>query len=197
MAIKSDSPQIRALLLDIERLFGHPVRTPSDFMLVADKIEDKTGAHISDSTIKRLWIPKLGYRTVSERTLNVLAAYAGHEHFKAYCEDLRSRGKLPESEIVDGEGVDGSKALCLDMEGDSILLPFNGGRYTSLKFHYKYVPDSSYFTSEFGFYFHNGDAWSSGGSFYDLSCDYEIDYEMFEVTYDSILENNANLYLIT
>ncbi len=94
-------------------------------------------------------------------------------------------------EIVDGEGVDGSKALCLDMEGDSILLPFNGGRYTSLKFHYKYVPDSSYFTSEFGFYFHNGDAWSSGGSFYDLSCDYELDYETFEVTYDSISENNA------
>ena len=119
MAIKSDSPQIRALLLDIERLFGHPVRTPSDFMLVADKIEDKTGAHISDSTIKRLWIPKLGYRTVSERTLNVLAAYVGHEHFKAYCEDLRSRGKLPESEIVDGEGCIRSSSL---KNGDKIKI---------------------------------------------------------------------------
>ena len=38
---------------------GRPVRTPSDFMLVADRIEEKTGEHISDSTIKRLWIPRL------------------------------------------------------------------------------------------------------------------------------------------
>lgn len=131
MAIKSDSPQIRALLLDIERLFGHPVRTPSDFMLVADKIEDKTGAHISDSTIKRLWIPKLGYRTVSERTLNVLAAYAGHEHFKAYCEDLRSRGKLPESEIVDGEGCIRSSSL---KNGDKIRIAWLPDRECTLEY---------------------------------------------------------------
>ncbi len=103
-------------------------------------------------------------------------------------------GQLPEGfrgnglEFVEGEGVDGSMAICLDADGDSLVLPYNGGRYTILKIHYKYVPDSSHYTAELGIYFHDGNAWSSGGTFYDLHCDYEIDYETFEITYDSIKE---------
>lgn len=103
-------------------------------------------------------------------------------------------GQLPEGfrgnglEFVEGEGVEGSMAICLDADGDSLVLPYNGGRYTILKIHYKYVPDSSHYTAELGQYFHDGNAWSSGGIFYDLHCDYEIDYETFEITYDSIKE---------
>ena len=103
-------------------------------------------------------------------------------------------GQLPEGfsgnglEFVEGEGVDGSMAICLDADGDSLVLPYNGGRYTILKIHYKYVPDSSHYTAQLGQYFHDGNAWSSGGTFYDLLCDYEINYETFEITYDSIKE---------
>lgn len=131
MAIESDSPQLKALLQDVEQLFGHPVKTPSDFVLVADRIERKTGEHISDSTIKRLWIPKLGYRTVSERTLNVLASYVGYGHFKAYCEALRSKGKLSESEIVDGEAsVRTSSLKC----GDRIRIAWLPDRECTLEY---------------------------------------------------------------
>lgn len=102
MATRTDSPQVTALLKEVERCYGRPVRTPSDFVLLADRIETRTHEHISDSTIKRLRKPALAYKTVSDRTLNVLAQYAGYAHFAAFVEHLAAQGIL-ESELVTGE----------------------------------------------------------------------------------------------
>ncbi len=102
MAVKSDSPQIIALLKEVEKTFGRPIKTPYDFISVAARIEEATREHISDSTIKRLCMPGLRYDTVSDRTLNVLSVYVGYPHFEAFCGHLQEEGVI-ESELVSGE----------------------------------------------------------------------------------------------
>lgn len=87
---------------EVEKVYGRPVRTPADFVLLAERIETKTREHISDSTIKRLYKPSLAYKTVTDRTLNVIAAYAGYPHFQAFMKDLAQRGII-ESELIAGE----------------------------------------------------------------------------------------------
>ena len=101
MKTRSDSPLVHALLVEAEAVFGHPVKTPSDFVSIADRIEAATREHISDSTIKRLWVPKLGYATVSAYTLDVIAKYCGYSHFEAFCTDLNIRYGI-ESKIYPG-----------------------------------------------------------------------------------------------
>jgi len=101
MAIRFDSPQVAVLLKKAEEEFGKPISTPSDFLLVADKIEAKTRQHISDSTIKRLWKPNLGYATISERTLNVISQYVGYPHFNSFTTSL-SENEGVESEFSNG-----------------------------------------------------------------------------------------------
>jgi len=122
MATKSDSPQVAALLKTAERKFGHPVRTPSDFLLLADKIEATTGEHISDSTIKRLYKPSLGYDTVSERTLNVIAQYIGFEHNDAFVADLAVKG-LAESDMTNGEDSIKASDLNIGVEVEIAWMP--------------------------------------------------------------------------
>jgi len=103
MPIRTDSPQVAMLRLEAETQYGHPVKTPSDFIILAGFIEQKTGEHMSDSTIKRLWTPSLAYRTVSLRTLNVLSQYVGFKHFDDFLEYLADKGVLEESEMIAGE----------------------------------------------------------------------------------------------
>lgn len=131
MAIKTDSPQVKALLVEVERAFARPIRTPSDFTAVADCIEARTKEHISDSTIKRLWVPHLAYDTVSGRTLDVLAGYAGYGHFEAFCSCLRSRGGQPESELVSGMECVRSSDL---QEGDMVEIAWLPDRECTLRY---------------------------------------------------------------
>lgn len=130
MATKTDSPQVTALLKEAEKQFGRPLKGPTDFVLMADRIERKTREHISDSTIKRLWMPSLAYRTVSDRTLNVIAQYAGFEHFKAFQEDLAERGII-ESELVTGENA--VKAADLKV-GDILSIAWMPNRECRLRY---------------------------------------------------------------
>ena len=131
MAIRTDSPQVKALILEAEKKFGRPVRTPSDFVLIADKIESKTGEHISDSTIKRLCKPNLAYKTVSERSLNVIAQYVGYPHFDAFCQTLEDRGILEESEIAQLPGGIFSDRLS---PGDKIRIAWQPNRMCLLRY---------------------------------------------------------------
>ena len=98
MAVRTESQLVTYLKLEVERAFGHPVSTPSDFIQVAALVESKTHEHISDSTIKRLWKPALAYKTVSERTLNVISSFLGYSSFRAFCDSLAGLG-LDDSEM--------------------------------------------------------------------------------------------------
>lgn len=130
MAVRTDSPEVFALLCEAEKEFGRPIRTPSDFVLVADRIESKTGEHISDSTIKRLCKPNLSYKTVSERSLNVIAQYAGYLHFAAFCKALGEKG-IAESGFAKLPGAVFSDQLS---PGDRIRIAWQPDRVCLLRY---------------------------------------------------------------
>lgn len=115
MANRTDSPLVAALCKTVEKTFGRPIKTPTDFCLVASGVEAKTREHISDSTIKRLWKPALAYDTVSERTLNVLAQYAGFAHFEAFCAHLLQLGIIESGRVAGSESVRAADLLPGDL----------------------------------------------------------------------------------
>lgn len=130
MACKSDSPQVAALTAALEKKFGRPVRTPSDFVQVADHIESRIHEHISDSTIKRLFKPGLRYASVSDHTLHVIARYVGFPHFEAFCQQLARKG-LKESELATGDKGVRTQDLTV---GDFICIAWQPDRECTLRF---------------------------------------------------------------
>lgn len=130
MARKSDIPQIKALLALVDKKFGRPAGTPADFVALSDSILHETKEYLSDSTLKRLYNPALGYNTVSERTLNILAGYVGKKHFDDFCDFLSKNGEV-ESDIVQARGSVNSK----DLEpGDSIRFSWLPDRVCTVKY---------------------------------------------------------------
>lgn len=130
MARKSDIPQIKALLALVDKKFGRPAVTPADFVALSDSILHETKEYLSDSTLKRLYNPALGYNTVSERTLNVLAGYVGKKHFDDFCDFLSKNGEV-ESDIAQARGSVNSK----DLEpGDSIRFSWLPDRVCTAKY---------------------------------------------------------------
>ena len=99
MAIKTNTPEIVALKQAVEKRFGHPIESRTDFTLLAYDIERTTNNHIAENTLRRLWGRISSYDTVFTRTLDILSKYIGHEQWKSYCEFL-SKEKNPESEII-------------------------------------------------------------------------------------------------
>lgn len=101
MAIRTDLPQIEALKSAVEKRFGHPIETRTDFTLLAIDIERVTHDHLAENTLRRLWGRIKGYDTVFTRTLDVLCRYVGHEHWGAFCKLLQV-ADFKESDIVLG-----------------------------------------------------------------------------------------------
>ncbi len=99
MAVDTSIPQIAALKLAVEKRFGHPIETRSDFTLLAADIERTTRGHIAENTLRRLWGRIAGYETVFTRTLDVICKYVGHEHWSLYCKFLKNDSNK-ESDIV-------------------------------------------------------------------------------------------------
>lgn len=130
MATKTDSPQVVALLSEVEKTYGRPVKTPADFILLADRIETKTREHISDSTIKRLWKHALAYETVSDRTLNVIAQYTGYDHFQDFLDYLAKQGRM-ESELITGKECIKASDL---KKGDIVRIAWQPDRECCLRY---------------------------------------------------------------
>lgn len=101
MAIKTDSPQVTALKLAVEKKYGHPIVTRTDFTSLVADIECSTREHISENTLRRLYGKISGYDTVFVRTLDVLSVYLGYRHWDAFVTSL-SKADSKESDIVSG-----------------------------------------------------------------------------------------------
>ena len=99
MAVDTNIPQIVALKKAVEKRFGHPIESRTDFTELAYDIERTTNNHISENTLRRLWGKISGYTTVFTRTLDVLCKYIGHEQWNDYCKYL-SKESEKESEII-------------------------------------------------------------------------------------------------
>lgn len=101
MHIETNLPQLAALRLAVERRFGRPVCSRTDFSELAFDIERKTREHIAENTLRRLWGAMEGYKTVYQRTLDVLSSYAGMRHWEDFCAWLKSSSGR-ESDVVRG-----------------------------------------------------------------------------------------------
>ena len=99
MAVRTDIPQIAALRNAVEKHFGHPIESRTDFSLLAQEIERVTHDHIAENTLRRLWGKIAGYGTVFTRTLDVLCRYVGYEHWKTFCTEIQNSSPR-ESDIV-------------------------------------------------------------------------------------------------
>lgn len=99
MAVRTDIPQIAALRNAVEKHFGHPIESRTDFSLLAQEIERVTHDHIAENTLRRLWGKIAGYGTVFTRTLDVLCRYVGYEHWKTFCSEIQNSSSR-ESDIV-------------------------------------------------------------------------------------------------
>ena len=83
-------PETNYLMTLVEKEFHKAVKATSDFDNLAFEIEDKTGEHISVSTLKRIWgYVKCG-SSPTERTLDVLAKYIGEKDFRSFRDGLKS-----------------------------------------------------------------------------------------------------------
>lgn len=107
MPIQSDLPQIAALKLRFEEIYGIRPATHSDFLDMVTTIENALREHVSESTLERLW----GYSTrenkegtVSLRTLNVLARFCGYSGWEDFCRWLKI-DQRKESEMFEGQAV--------------------------------------------------------------------------------------------
>lgn len=93
MSISSSQPQITVLRQRVEERFGKRLAVHGDFVALSDVIGRLLREHVSESTLERVWnYSTRGYQTISLRTLDVLASYAGYSGWEAFCADLRRNG---------------------------------------------------------------------------------------------------------
>ena len=89
----------------MEKRFGHPIESRSDFSLLAIEIERVTHEHIAENTLRRLWGKISGYDTVFTRTLDVLCRYVGCEHWNAFVVSLHKQSSRESDIISDGTSI--------------------------------------------------------------------------------------------
>ena len=107
MPIQSDLPQIAALKLRFEEIYGIRPATHSDFLDMVTTIENALREHVSESTLERLWSYSTRENkegTVSLRTLNVLARFCGYSGWEDFCRWLKI-DQRKESEMFEGQAV--------------------------------------------------------------------------------------------
>lgn len=130
MNYKTDIPQIAALRTLVEDAAGFKMSTHSDFLILVSLIEKKLKEHISEVTLERLWnYSTRKSDTTSERSLNVLAQYAGYVDWADFCISLRKNAKV-ESDFFHVDSV-----LSSDLRvGDRLRLAWQPDRTIVVKY---------------------------------------------------------------
>ena len=89
MSIQANIPQIAALRKEVEGKLGRQLLTHVHFVALSDAIEKVLREHVSPTTLERVWgYSTRHYDTVSHRTLDVLARYAGRGSWEDFCQWL-------------------------------------------------------------------------------------------------------------
>lgn len=97
MNVEINTPEISILLRQVERKASITPRIVSDFEKLADTISH-AGQRLSQSTLERVWRYSTRYKsTVSQHTLDVLAAYIGHDSWDAFRQTVHDKAH-PESD---------------------------------------------------------------------------------------------------
>lgn len=104
MGISSQQPQITALRKCVQERFGKALEVHNDFVLLAENIFMIIHAHISETTLERVWnYSTRGYSTVSLHTLNLLCKYCGKENWESFCREQNTNSG--DSGLFDEESV--------------------------------------------------------------------------------------------
>lgn len=103
MSIQANIPQIAALRKEVGERFGGPLTTHVHFVSLTDAIEMELREHISPTTLERVWgYSTRHYDTVSRRTLDVLARYAGLGSWEDFCARLKDEASSESDFFTDG-----------------------------------------------------------------------------------------------
>lgn len=95
MGIERESPKITVLRKITATKYGKPLSVHSDFVELADKIRNELKAHISETTLERVWgYSTRGYSNVSLHTLNMLSRYCGYSSWQNFEEWLKDHGEV-------------------------------------------------------------------------------------------------------
>lgn len=140
MSIQANIPQIAALRREVGERFGGQLKTHVHFVALTDAIESVLREHISPTTLERVWgYSTRHYDTVSRRTLDVLARYAGQGSWDEFCTRLKDEAGS-ESDFFT-EGIMAVSAL---KEGTRLRLGWQPDRVCEVRYmgNYRFVVES-------------------------------------------------------
>lgn len=130
MSIQANIPQIAALRKEVGERFGGPLTTHVHFVSLTDAIEIELREHISPTTLERVWgYSTRHYDTVSRRTLDVLARYAGLGSWEDFCARLKDEAGS-ESDFF----TDGIMAVSALREGTRLRLGWQPDRVCEVRY---------------------------------------------------------------
>ena len=100
MSVNIETPQIKALKNEVDRILGN-INGHDKFVQISNLIESKCKEHISITTLERIW----GYSTrkassVSEKTLDILARIVDAKSWSDFC---TQQSDNKESEIFEND----------------------------------------------------------------------------------------------
>lgn len=112
---------------EICRVYGKPVKNPSDFEGLASAVENAVAQLVSVSTLKRLW----GYVTYSSdprnSTLDILSRYVGRADFRTLCLELQQTSSFFEAEKIISSQLDKGSVIELGWMPDrTVRLEYMG-----------------------------------------------------------------------
>lgn len=134
MAVRTDSPQIAALKVAVEKRIGHIIESRADFTYLALEIERVTCEHLAENTLRRIWGKISGYNTVFIRTLDVLSRFVGCEHWYAFCDKLKKESAIESGIVKDGNSIKtedlhpGERVRIGWLPDRECIIEFQGGR---------------------------------------------------------------------
>lgn len=127
-------PELQSLLEAVEKKYGAPIRTTSDFERLSAAMEYALPESLGATTLKRLWGYIPGQTTPRLTTLDLLARYAGYKSFKQFCgqmhaEDssdfIANRSCLTTADLEPGDSVTigwaPNRLARLEYKGDSLF----------------------------------------------------------------------------
>lgn len=130
MSIQANIPQIASLRKEVGERFRGPLTTHVHFVSLTDAIEMELREHISPTTLERVWgYSTRHYDTVSRRTLDVLARYAGLGSWEDFCARLKDEASS-ESDFF----TDGIMAVSALKEGTRLRLGWQPDRVCEVRY---------------------------------------------------------------
>lgn len=122
-------PELNYLLTEVEKKYGRPIKTTTDFEALSVVIEHDTGDLLSASTLKRLW----GYVSLKPdpriSTLDILSRYLGWKNFEEFRMWLKTTPDF-ESAFFTAKIINVSDLA----QGTRIIIGWNPNRVVELEY---------------------------------------------------------------